>query len=449
MTDDPRERARREAEETEARRPGASAVEGRADHLPPAEARDPADDAAPAAPARHAPSGEAEATPPAPALAPDAAQPPPRREGRFALSPLARRRWENFRANTRALWSLRIFLVLFLVSLFAEFVANDRPLWVTYRGETMFPIFEFHPETRFGGDFRTEADYRAPEVRCLILTGGLEACFDAPEEIAAAVETGNPPEGAVTGSMVWPPIPFHFDTINYEVPRAPSPPDATNWLGTDDQARDVLARVIYGFRISVLFGLALTGLSAAIGVFAGAAQGYFGGWVDLTFQRVEEIWSAIPVLFLIMIIAAVIEPTFWSMLILLSLFQWTALVGVVRAEFLRARNFEYVRAAKALGVGDWTIMFRHLLPNAMVATLTMLPFILTASITTLATLDFIGYGLPASYPSLGDLALQGKNNLQAPWLGFTAFFAFAIMLSLLVFVFEGVRDAFDPRKTFR
>ena len=211
----------------------------------------------------------------------------------------------------------------------------------------------------------------------------------------------------------------------------------------------MLARVIYGFRISVLFGLALTLLSTVIGVVAGAAQGYFGGWVDLIFQRVEEIWSAIPVLFLIMIIAAIIEPTFWSMLILLSLFQWTALVGVVRAEFLRARNFEYVRAARALGVGDWTIMFRHLLPNAMVATLTMMPFILTASISTLATLDFIGFGLPASYPSLGDLALQGKNNLQAPWLGFTAFFTFAIMLSLLVFVFEAIRDAFDPRKAFR
>lgn len=375
--------------------------------------------------------------------------PPPQATGRFALDPLQRRRWENFKSNKRGFWSMWLFAVLLLVALCAEFVANDRPLWVVYRGEVSFPIFEFHPETDFGGDFETEADYRAPEVRCLILTGGLDACFDTPEALAEQMRKGEPVEGAVAGSVWWPPIAFSYDTIAYGVGRAPSPPDATHILGTDDQARDVLARVIYGFRISVLFGLALTLLSTVIGVVAGAAQGYFGGWVDLVFQRVEEIWSAIPVLFLIMIIAAIIEPTFWSMLILLSLFQWTALVGVVRAEFLRARNFEYVRAARALGVGDWTIMFRHLLPNAMVATLTMMPFILTASISTLATLDFIGFGLPASYPSLGDLALQGKNNLQAPWLGFTAFFTFAIMLSLLVFVFEAVRDAFDPRKAFR
>jgi microcin C transport system permease protein len=390
-------------------------------------------------------SAEAPGAPP-PGTAP---APPPRKQGLFALDPLQKRRWQNFKANKRGWWSLWLFLVLFVASLCAEFIANDRPLWVTYRGETMFPIFSFHPETDFGGDFRTEADYRAEEVRCLILTGGLDRCFDDPVGLAEAIRAGEPVEGAVPGRIVWPLIPFSYDTISYGVDRAPSPPDATHWLGTDDQARDVLARVIYGFRISVLFGLALTALSTVIGVVAGAAQGYFGGWVDLTFQRVEEIWSAIPVLFLIMIIAAIIEPTFWSMLILLSLFQWTALVGVVRAEFLRARNFEYVRAAKALGVEDWTIMFRHLLPNAMVATLTMMPFILTASITMLATLDFIGFGLPASYPSLGDLALQGKNNLQAPWLGFTAFFTFAIMLSLLVFVFEGVRDAFDPRKSFR
>lgn len=386
-------------------------------------------------------------TPAGPAPAP-ALVPPPRRR-LFQLDPLQKRRWDNFRANRRAFWSLWIFLVLFVVSLFAEFVANDKPFLVMYRGEAMFPIFEFHPETDYGGDFETEADYRAIEVRCLILTGGLDACFDDPEGLIAQVEAGEEVEGAHPGSIWWPLIPFSYDTISYGVETAPSPPDATHWLGTDDQARDVLARVIYGFRISVLFGLALTALSTVIGVVAGASQGYFGGWVDLTFQRVEEIWSAIPTLFLIMIIAAIIEPTFWSMLILLSLFQWTALVGVVRAEFLRARNFEYVRAARALGVGDWTIMFRHLLPNAMVATLTMMPFILTASISTLATLDFIGFGLPASYPSLGDLALQGKNNLQAPWLGFTAFFTFAIMLSLLVFVFEGVRDAFDPRKAFR
>ncbi|SET25718.1 ABC transporter permease [Oceanicella actignis] len=365
------------------------------------------------------------------------------------LDALQRRRWRNFRANRRGFWSLWIFLALFVISLFAEFVANDKPILVVYRGQAMFPIFEFHAETEFGGDFETEADYRSVEVQCLILTGGLRQCFDDPEGLIARARAGDLPEGGRAGRIVWPLIPFSYDTINYQVAQAPSPPDSVNWLGTDDQARDVLARVIYGFRISVLFGFALTALSSVIGIFAGAAQGYFGGWVDLTFQRVEEIWSAIPVLFLIMIIAAIVEPTFWSMLFLLSLFQWTALVGVVRAEFLRARNFEYVRAARALGVGDWTIMRRHLLPNAMVATLTMLPFILTSSISTLATLDFIGFGLPPSYPSLGDLALQGKNNLQAPWLGFTAFFTFAIMLSLLVFVFEAVRDAFDPRKIFR
>ena len=372
---------------------------------------------------------------------------PPRRRRRFALDPLQRRRWENFRANRRGFWSLWLFLALFVISLGAELVANDRPLWVSYRGETMYPLLELYPETAFGGDFETEADYRAPEVQCLIVTGGLEDCFDAPEELIEAVASGAPPEGATPGALVWPLIPFSYDTINYEVTAAPSPPDGINWLGTDDQARDVLARIIYGFRISVLFGLALTAAASVIGFLVGAACGFFGGWVDLAVQRVEEIWSAIPALYLIMIVAAIIEPTFWMFLGLLVLFSWTTLVGVVRAEFLRARNFEYVRAARALGVSDRVIMFRHLAPNAMVATLTFLPFILTGSISTLATLDFIGFGLPASYPSLGDLALQGKNNLQAPWLGFAAFFTFAIMLSLLVFVFEAVRDAFDPRKT--
>lgn len=373
---------------------------------------------------------------------------PPKR-GLFKLDTLQQRRWESFRANRRGFWSMWLFLALLIIALLAEVVANDKPLLVTYRGDHFAPILTLHPETTFGGDFETEADYRSVEVRCLILTGGLEDCFDEPDALIAAAEADDLPEGAVKGAIWWPPIPFSFDTINYGVATAPSPPDATNLLGTDDQARDVLARIIYGFRISVLFGFALTALSSVIGVLAGAAQGYFGGWVDLVFQRVEEIWSAIPALYLIMIISAVIVPNFWSMLLLLSLFQWTVLVGVVRAEFLRARNFEYVRAARALGVGDWTIMFRHLLPNAMVATLTFMPFILTASISTLATLDFIGFGLPPSYPSLGDLALQGKNNLQAPWLGFSAFFTFAIMLSLLIFVFEAVRDAFDPRKTFQ
>jgi microcin C transport system permease protein len=365
------------------------------------------------------------------------------------LDQLQRRRWENFRANKRGFWSLWVFLVLLVIALFAEFVANDKPLIVNYRGEWLTPIFTPYPETRYGGDFETEADYRAAEVKCLIRTGGLEDCFDDPEGLIDRLDAGETVEGATPGWMLWPPIPFSYKTINYDIDYAPAPPDSVNLLGTDDQGRDVLARVIYGFRISVLFGFALTILSPIIGVVAGAAQGYFGGWVDLVFQRIEEIWSSTPSLYVIMIVSAIITPNFWTLLLLLSLFSWTALVGVVRAEFLRARNFEYVRAARALGVGDWTIMFRHLLPNAMVATLTMLPFILTGSVSILATLDFIGFGLPASYPSLGDLALQGKNNLQAPWLGFTAFFTFAIMLSLLVFVFEAVRDAFDPRKIFR
>ncbi|MGG7565731.1 ABC transporter permease [Rhodovulum sp. DZ06] len=381
------------------------------------------------------------------ASADTAAPPPPPRRGLFTLDPLQKRRWENFRANGRGFWSLWLFLVLFAISLVAEVVANDKPLMVTYRGEVMFPLLTAYPETAFGGDFETEADYRSIEVQCLVVTGGLEDCFDDPEGLIDAIKAGETPEGAVPGSMTWPLIPFSFDTINYDVAAAPSPPDDVNWLGTDDQARDVLARIIYGFRISVLFGLALTAAASAIGFLIGASCGYFGGWFDLITQRIEEIWSAIPALYLIMIVAAVIDPNFWIFLGLLVLFSWTTLVGVVRAEFLRARNFEYVRAARALGVSDGKIMFRHVAPNAMVATLTMMPFILTGSISTLATLDFIGFGLPASYPSLGDLALQGKNNLQAPWLGFAAFFTFAIMLSLLVFVFEAVRDAFDPRKT--
>jgi len=365
------------------------------------------------------------------------------------MDQLQRRRLRNFKANTRGYWSLWAFLALFLITLFAEFVANDKPILVSYEGDFYAPIFRFYPETAFGGDFETEAIYSDVEVRCLILSGGLDACFDEPEQIIAALDAGEAVEGASDGNwMIWPVIPYAFDTIVRDKARHPAPPDGQNWLGTDDTGRDVSARVIYGFRISVLFGFALTALATVIGVFAGAAQGYFGGWVDLVFQRIAEIWSATPVLYLIMITSAIITPIFWSMLILLALFSWTALVGVVRAEFLRARNFEYVRAAKALGVGDWTIMFRHLLPNAMVATLTMLPFILTSSVSILATLDFIGFGLPPSYPSLGELALQGKNNLQAPWLGFTAFFAFAIMLSLMVFIFEAVRDAFDPRKSF-
>ncbi len=339
------------------------------------------------------------------------------------LTPLGIRRIENFRANRRGYWSLIVFLLLFGISLFAEFVANDRPLLVRYDGGWYFPVFVEYPETTFGGDFPTEADYRDPYIRELI---------------------------EAKGWMLWPPIPYSYDTIIYDLPGpAPSPPTWQNWLGTDDQARDVVARVIYGFRISVLFGLALTVASSVIGIFAGAIQGYFGGWTDLLFQRFIEIWSGLPVLYLLIILASMFTPSFWLLLGIMLLFSWMSLVGVVRAEFLKVRNFEFVRAAQALGVSNIVIMFRHILPNAMVSALTFLPFILNGSITTLTSLDFLGFGLPPGSPSLGELLAQGKNNLQAPWLGITGFVVLATMLSLLVFIGEAVRDAFDPRKTFR
>ncbi|MBM3517363.1 MAG: ABC transporter permease [Alphaproteobacteria bacterium] len=337
------------------------------------------------------------------------------------LSPLNRRRLANFRANRRGYWSLWIFLVLFVVSLFSELIANDRPLAVWFDGGLYLPIARSYPETVFGGDFDTEANYRDPYVRELI---------------------------AARGWVLWPLIPYSYQTINYDLPvPAPAPPSRENWLGTDDQGRDVVARLLYGFRISVLFGLVLTAVSSVIGVAAGAVQGYLGGWTDLLFQRVIEVWSGLPTLYLLIILASVVEPNFWWLLGFMVLFSWIALVGVVRAEFLRARNFDYVRAARALGVRDLTIMFRHVLPNAMVATLTFLPFILNGSVTTLTALDFLGFGLPPGSPSLGELLNQGKSNLQAPWLGFSGFFVLAVMLSLLIFVGEAVRDAFDPRKT--
>jgi microcin C transport system permease protein len=337
------------------------------------------------------------------------------------LSPLTRRRLHNFRANRRGFWSLWTFLALFAVSLLAEVIANDRPLVVRYDGGLYFPVLKAYPETTFGGGFPTETVYRDPAVIAMI---------------------------GEKGWMLWPPIPFRHDTINYDLPvPAPAPPSAVNWLGTDDQGRDLVARLIYGCRISVLFGLTLTLASSVIGIVAGAVQGYFGGTVDLVFQRLIEIWSGMPRLYLLIILAAVVEPNFWWLLGLLLLFEWMALVGVVRAEFLRARNFDYVRAARALGVRDRVIMFRHVLPNAMVATLTFLPFILNGSITTLTSLDFLGFGLPPGSPSLGEILAQGKANLQAPWLGLTGFMVLAVMLSLLVFIGEAVRDAFDPRKT--
>ena len=367
----------------------------------------------------------------------------------MALSPLNQRRWRNFRRNGRAFWSLLIFSVLFGLSLFAEFIANDKPILIKYRGDFYTPIFHFYAETEFGGDFQTEAIYRDPEVRCLIDSGGLEQCFDDPEGIIAQIEAGTfQADGFERGWSVWPLIPYSYNTSVDRPGAAPLPPNGQNLLGTDDTKRDVLARVIYGFRLSILFTLVVTGAASLIGIFAGAIQGFFGGWLDLIFQRVIEIWSATPSLYVIIIMFAILGRSFWLLVALMILFGWTGLVGVVRAEFLRARNLEYVRAARALGVGNMTIMFRHMLPNAMVATLTFMPFIVTGTIGGLASLDFLGFGLPSSAPSLGELTLQAKQNLQAPWLAFTAFFTFAVMLSLLVFIFEGVRDAFDPRKTF-
>ena len=366
------------------------------------------------------------------------------------LSPLNQRRWRNFKRNRRAWWSLIIFSILFLICLPAEFVANDKPLLVKYRGELYTPVIQFYPETAFGGDFRTEAPYGDPEVECLIVSGGLDACFDDPEGIIEDAQ-----DGVVNGNVIekgwtlWPLIPYSYDTPVDRPGAAPLPPNEQNWLGTDGTKRDVMARVLYGFRLSVLFALIVTLLSSVIGVAAGAVQGYFGGRTDLFFQRFIEVWAGTPQLYVIIILFAILPRSFWLLVGITVAFGWMGLVGVVRAEFLRARNFEYVRAAKALGVGNMTIMFRHMLPNAMVATITFMPFIITGTINLLATLDFLGFGLPASAPSLGELTLQAKQNLQAPWLAFTAFFTFAIMLSLLVFIFEGVRDAFDPRKTFQ
>jgi len=338
------------------------------------------------------------------------------------LSPLTRRRLHNFRANTRGYWSLWIFLILFTVTLFAEFVASDKPFLVSYDGGFYMPVFKAYPETAFGGEFETEADYRDPYVASLIEDNGW---------------------------MIWPLVRYNHRTVAWDLPvPAPSPPDAEHWLGTDDQARDVVARLIYGFRISILFGFTLTVISAVVGVAAGAIQGYFGGWIDLLFQRFIEIWAGLPILYLLIILASVVEPNFWWLLGLLLLFSWMGFVGVVRAEFLRARNFDYVRAARALGVGNPVIMIRHVLPNAMVATITFLPFTLAGSVTVLTSLDFLGIGLPPGSASLGEILAQGKANLQAPWLGLTGFFTIAIMLSLLIFIGEAVRDALDPRKLF-
>ncbi len=340
----------------------------------------------------------------------------------FHLTPLTRRRLRNFKANKRGFWSFWIFLVIFIVTLFAEFIANDKPFLVVYDGAIHMPIFEAYPETAFGGVMPTEAEYGDPAVRALIDENGF---------------------------MINPIIPYNHRSVAWDLGLpAPSPPEPRHWLGTDDQARDVVARLIYGFRISVLFGFTLTIISAVIGVTAGAIQGYFGGWTDLIFQRFIEVWASLPTLYILIILASIVEPNFWWLLGVLLLFSWMGFVGVVRAEFLRARNFDYVRAARALGATNPVIMYRHVLPNAMVATMTFMPFILAGSVTTLTSLDFLGVGLPPGSASLGELLAQGKANLQAPWLGLTGFFAIAIMLSLLVFIGEAVRDAFDPRKLF-
>jgi len=335
------------------------------------------------------------------------------------MNPINQRRWQNFKANRRGYWSLILFLVLFGTSLLAEFIANDRPLIVSYKGALYFPVLKTFPESAFGGVFKTDADYRDPVVAGLIRDRGW---------------------------MVWPPIRYRYDTINFNLPvPAPAPPSRENLLGTDDQGRDVVARLIYGFRISILFGLCLTVFSSLAGVAAGALQGYFGGWPDILGQRLIEIWSGLPILYLLIILANFVQPDFWWLLGLMLLFSWMSLVDVVRAEFLRGRNLEYVRAARALGLGNLAIMYRHVLPNAMVATLTFLPFILNGSITTLTSLDFLGFGMPAGSPSLGELLAQAKANLHAPWLGISAFLVLSVMLSLLVFIGEAARDAMDPR----
>ncbi|MEZ5798578.1 MAG: ABC transporter permease [Paracoccaceae bacterium] len=364
---------------------------------------------------------------------------------------MSQRRWRNFKANRRAYVSLVLMIVLYGLSLCAELLANDRPLLVKYQGGYYTPFLKFYSEQTFGGDLRTEAKYGLTDLQCLIVSGGREECWDDPEGYLAEVAATGTVEGEPVdrGWMIWAPIPYKYNTIVNTGGVAPGAPTAQNWLGTDDASRDVAARVIYGFRLSVSFALIVTVLTSVIGIAAGAVQGYFGGLTDLIFQRVIELWGSVPSLYVIIILSAVFSRSITLMIFLMVLFGWTSLIGVVRAEFLRARNFEYVRAAKALGVGDTRIIFRHVLPNAMVATLTMMPFIITGTIGSLAALDYLGFGLPASAPSLGQLTRQAQQNLQSPHLAWVSFFTFATMLTLLIFIFEGVRDAFDPRKTFR
>lgn len=338
------------------------------------------------------------------------------------LSPITKRRWQVFKSNRRGYISFLIILVLFFISIFAELIANDRPILVKYKGHYLFPtIVTYIEKDTFGGVFESEADYGDPWVIHEINQHGW---------------------------MIKPLIPYDYSSINYHIQRAPSPPSWINLLGTDDQARDVFARVIYGFRLSMVFALILVTLSSVVGITLGALQGYFGGRLDLFMQRFIEIWHGIPILFMLIILSSMVTPTFWWVLGLMLLFSWMALVDVVRAEFLRARNFDYVRAAKAMGIGEFTIIRRHVLPNALVSVFTFVPFLITGAITTLTSLDFLGFGLPSGSPSLGELLAQGKNNPQSPWLGLVGFFTLALVLSLWLFVGEAVRDAFNPRKIY-
>ena len=338
------------------------------------------------------------------------------------MSPLAQRRWANFKGNRRGWYSMWVFFALFGISLLAELIANDKPIVLSMNGELYFPVFELVTEIDIGGELPIEANYTDPYVRDLIEKAG--------------------------GWAIQPLIPFSYDTIDlYIETPAPAAPSARHWLGTDDGAKDVLARLIYGFRLSVSFGITLTFLASIMGVMVGATQGYFGGLVDLIGQRFVEIWAGLPILLVLIIMASIFEPNVFLLLVILIMFSWMSLVSVVRAEFLRARNFDYVRAARSLGVSNFVIMRRHVLPNAMVAALTFLPFLLVGAVTTLTALDFLGFGLPAGSPSLGELLAQGKANLHAPWLGLTGFFSLAVMLSLVIFVGEAVRDAFDPRRS--
>ena len=336
------------------------------------------------------------------------------------MSPMMKARLQRFKKNKLGFGCFIVFMMIFILSLGAELIANDKPLIVKYDQQWYFPVVKSYPETTFGGIFESEAEYKDPAVQQLI---------DA------------------KGWALWPMLRYSYQTpnLNLTVP-VPSAPTSDNWLGTDDQGRDVVARILYGLRVSLLFGFALTVMSAVLGILVGAVQGYYGGWVDLIGHRILEVWGGLPMLFMVMILVSMFTPSVYWLFLIMLLFGWPALVGLVRAEFLRARHLDYVRAARSLGVKDSTIMFRHILPNAMSSSLSQLPFMLTANITALTALDFLGYGLPPEAASLGELLLQGKNNLNAPWLALSGFFSLALVLSLLIYIGEATRDAFDPRR---